>query len=51
MEKADYPTILGMVNAGVKQVFERFDLKGPKGADGAVEEVDQRLEWFIKKVE
>jgi hypothetical protein len=50
MEKTDHQSMLGYVNAGVKQIFERVDLNGPKGADGAVEEVDQRFDWFTKKV-
>jgi len=52
LEKNDYPGVLGYIKPGVKQVFERFDGESRKGlgGDAAVEEVDQRLDWFIKKV-
>ncbi|WWD19158.1 hypothetical protein CI109_103616 [Kwoniella shandongensis] len=51
LEKADFGGVLDRVKPGVRQVFERFDLEGPKGmgGDAAVEEVDARLEWFTKK--
>ena len=52
MEKNDYPGVLGYIKPVVKQVFERFDADNRKGlgGDAAVEEVDQRLDWFVKKV-
>lgn len=52
LEKNDYPGVLGYIKPGVKQVFERFDGDSRKGlgGDAAVEEVDQRLDWFVKKV-
>ncbi|WVQ80182.1 hypothetical protein IAT38_002287 [Cryptococcus sp. DSM 104549] len=50
-EKSDYNGVLDRVKPGVRQVFERFDLDGPKGMGGnaAVEEVDARLEHFSSK--
>ena len=52
LEKNDYQGVLGYIKPGVKQVFERFDGDSRKGmgGDAAIEEVDQRLEWFVKKV-
>lgn len=50
LEQVELPGIVGQVRSGVRQVFERIDLEGAKGASGAVDEVDQRLEWFTKKV-
>ena len=50
MEKTDLAGVLGQVRSGVRQIFERVDLDGAKGPDGAVEEVEQRLTWFTKKV-
>ena len=49
-EKTDLKGVLGQVRPGVRQIFERIDLEGAKGPDGAVEEVEQRLTWFTKKV-
>ncbi|WWC93486.1 hypothetical protein V866_000321 [Kwoniella sp. B9012] len=51
LERTDYEGVLGRVRSGVRQVFERIDLEGPKALSGpaAVEEVDTRLEWFTKK--
>ncbi|WRT68504.1 uncharacterized protein IL334_005480 [Kwoniella shivajii] len=49
LEKTDYNGVLGRVRRGVRQVFERIDLEGSEGLNGAVEEVDTRLEWFTKK--
>ncbi|WVQ95052.1 hypothetical protein IAU59_002144 [Kwoniella sp. CBS 9459] len=47
----NYNGVLDRVKSGVRQVFERIDLDGPKGLSGeaAVGEVDARLEWFTKK--
>jgi U3 small nucleolar RNA-associated protein 25 len=52
LEKNDYPGVLSYIKPGVKQVFERIDGDSRKGlgGDAAVEEVDQRLEYFVKKV-
>jgi U3 small nucleolar RNA-associated protein 25 len=52
LEKNDFQGVLGYIKPGVKQVFERFDVDNRKGlgGDAAVEEVDQRLDWFVKKV-
>ena len=41
--------VLGGVRSGVRQVFERIDA-GAHGPDGASDEIEQRLEWFTKKV-
>lgn len=49
LEKADFEGVLNQVRPGVRQVFERID-QGSKGVDGAIEEVEQRLDWFTKKV-
>ncbi|KAK8854697.1 hypothetical protein IAR55_003436 [Kwoniella newhampshirensis] len=51
LEKADLGGVLDRVKPGMRQVFERIDMEGPKGmgGDAAVEEVDGRLEWFTKK--
>jgi len=51
-DKIDHEGVLGNVKTGVRQVFERFDLEGNRGVgpEAAVAEVDQRLEWFAKKV-
>lgn len=40
------------VRPGVRQVFERFDLEGPKGMNGeaAVDEVEKRLKFFTENV-
>lgn len=40
------------VKPGVRQVFERFDLEGPKGMNGeaAVDEVEKRLKFFTENV-
>ena len=40
---------MGFVRQGVRQVFERVDL-GLKGGEGQVEEVEKRLQHFMKKV-
>ncbi|ORY35751.1 hypothetical protein BCR39DRAFT_511920 [Naematelia encephala] len=50
-DRSDFAGVLGRVRPGVKQIFERVDLEGGKGTSGdaAIDEVDQRLEWFTKK--
>ncbi|WVF67577.1 hypothetical protein IAT40_002335 [Kwoniella sp. CBS 6097] len=50
-DAVNYNGVLDQVRSGVRQVFERIDLDGPKGLSGeaAVGEVDARLEWFTKK--
>ena len=52
LERTDFPGTLGRVKAGVRQVFERIDVEGSKGmgGDAAGDEVEARLEWFIKQV-
>ncbi len=51
-DKMNHQGVLENVKPGVKQVFERFDLENGRslGGEAAIEEVDQRLEWFTKKV-
>jgi len=49
LEKIDFEGVLGQVRSGVRQVFERIDA-GSRGPDGATDEVEQRLDWFMKKV-
>ncbi|WWC90610.1 uncharacterized protein L201_005546 [Kwoniella dendrophila CBS 6074] len=51
LEKSDYNGVLDRVRPGVRQIFERIDLETPKSSSGnaAVEEIDNRLEWFTKK--
>lgn len=53
LERNDFLGLMGQVRPGVRQVFERFDSEGAKGLEGdaAVDEVEQRLDWFIKKVD
>lgn len=48
-EKTDYEGVMTRVRPGVKQIFERVDMD-LKGGEGPVEEVEKRLEYFIKKV-
>ncbi|KAK4687363.1 U3 small nucleolar RNA-associated protein 25, partial [Tremellales sp. Uapishka_1] len=51
LEIPNYGGALARVKPGVKQVFERFDLEGTRSMQGeaAVEEIEKRLEWFVKK--
>ena len=44
--------MLDRVKPGVKQIFERIDLdkRSNAGEDAVLDEVDQRLDWFVKKV-
>ncbi|OCF31541.1 U3 small nucleolar RNA-associated protein 25 [Kwoniella heveanensis BCC8398] len=50
-DAVNHEGVLNRVRSGVRQVFERVDLDGPRGLNGeaAVGEVDARLEWFTKK--
>ena len=43
---------MAQVRRGVRHIFDRIDLEGTQGFEGdaAVDEVEQRLDWFIKKV-
>ncbi|RXK42415.1 U3 small nucleolar RNA-associated protein 25 [Tremella mesenterica] len=50
LDRASFPGVLERVRPGVKQVFERVDLgQRGLGGDAAAEEVDKRLEWFLKQ--
>ncbi|ODN90832.1 U3 small nucleolar RNA-associated protein 25 [Cryptococcus wingfieldii CBS 7118] len=50
LEKTDFGGVMDRVRPGVKQVFERIDLEGPKGMEGeaAVDEVEKRLTFFTE---
>ncbi|OXG76614.1 U3 small nucleolar RNA-associated protein 25 [Cryptococcus neoformans Gb118] len=49
-ERNDFGGVMDRVKPGVRQVFERFDLEGPKGMNGeaAVDEVEKRLKFFTE---
>lgn len=48
-ETADYEGVMSRVREGVKQTFDRVDME-LKGGEGPVEEVEKRLDFFVKKV-
>lgn len=51
LETPPLPGVLGRVKPGVKQVFDRIDAASEGGrGEGAVEEVERRLNFFTKKV-
>ena len=48
-EVVNYDGVMMRVREGVKQVFERVDMD-LKGGEGPIEEVEKRLDFFMKKV-
>ncbi|WVO21378.1 uncharacterized protein IAS62_002686 [Cryptococcus decagattii] len=49
-ERNDFGGVMDRVRPGVRQMFERFDLEGPKSMSGeaAVDEVEKRLKFFTE---